>query len=61
VYSLKRLLDPKVRSPNFSLLEGKLVGGDEAVEAARRSGKFDYDAKIEACRRLDRYTLQIRT
>jgi len=61
VYSWKRLLDPKVRSPNYSLLEGKLVGGDEAVEAARKSGKFDYDAKIEGLQAIDRYTIQIKT
>jgi ABC-type transport system substrate-binding protein len=61
VYSLKRLLDPKVRSPNYSLLEGKLVGGDEAVEAARKSGKFDYDAKLEGLQAIDRYTIQIKT
>src|SRR6185369_17744631 len=37
IYSWKRLLDPKVRSPNYSIFENKLVGGDEAVEAAKKS------------------------
>src|SRR4051812_3836068 len=56
VYSWKRTLDPKVRSPNVSLFESKLVGGDEAIEAAKKSGKFDYDAKIEGLQAIDRYT-----
>ncbi|MEO7761351.1 MAG: ABC transporter substrate-binding protein [Casimicrobiaceae bacterium] len=60
IYSWKRMLDPKVRSPNYSLFEGKLADGDEAVDAARKSGKFDYDAKIEGLQTLDRYTIQIK-
>jgi ABC-type oligopeptide transport system substrate-binding subunit len=40
-YSLKRLIDPKVRSPYAFLVEGKIVGLDEAAEAAKKSGKFD--------------------
>ena len=60
VYSWKRLLDPKVRSPNYSIFESKLVGGDAAVDAARKSGKFDYDAPIAGLMAIDRYTIQIR-
>jgi oligopeptide transport system substrate-binding protein len=60
IYSWKRLLDPKVRSPNVSIFENKLVGGDEAVEAAKKSGKFDYDAPLPGLQALDRYTLRIR-
>ena len=30
------------------------------VEAAKKTGKFDFDAPIEGLRALDRYTLQIR-
>jgi oligopeptide transport system substrate-binding protein len=60
IYSWKRLLDPKVRSPNLSIFENKLVGGDEAVEAAKKSGKFDYDAPISGLKAIDRYTLQIK-
>ena len=59
VYSWKRLLDPKVRSPNYSILENKLVGGDEAVEAAKKSGKFDYNTPIPGLKAIDRYTIQI--
>ena len=60
VYSLKRLMDPKIRSPWAWLLEGKVVGLDEFVDAARKSGKFDYDAKIPGLDAVDRYTLRIR-
>jgi ABC-type transport system substrate-binding protein len=42
------------------LLDGKLVGADEVVAAARANGKFDYDAKLEGLLALDRYTLQIK-
>jgi ABC-type transport system substrate-binding protein len=59
-YALKRLIDPRLRSPWAWLVEGKIVGLDEAAEAARKSGKFDYDAKIAGLETPDRYTLRIR-
>jgi ABC-type transport system substrate-binding protein len=59
-YSLKRLLDPTLRSPWMWLVEGKLVGGDELQAAARKSGKLDYDAPIAGLEIVDRYTLRIR-
>src|SRR5262249_53198991 len=46
VYTWKRLVDPRVRSPNSDLLEHKLVGLDAAVAKAKSSGRFDYDAQI---------------
>ena len=60
VYSLKRLVDPKVRSPNIFLVRGKLVGLDEAMEQAKGPGKLDYDREIDGIRALDRYTLQLK-
>jgi ABC-type transport system substrate-binding protein len=59
-YSLKRHLDPVRRSPWAWMLEGKLVGGDEAQERARKTGKFDYDAPMPGLEVVDRYTLRIR-
>ena len=59
VYSWKRLVDPKVRSPNGFIVRGKVAGLDAAAAAAK-DGKFDYDAPIEGLRALDRYTIQIR-
>ena len=61
VYSLKRLMDPAIRSPWAWLLEGKVVGLDELAEKAKQPGsKFDYDAKVPGLEAVDRYTLRIR-
>src|SRR5512141_751179 len=60
VYSWKRLLDPRVRSPFSWYLQGKVVGADKVIDAARASGKFDYDAPIDGLAVIDRYTLRIR-
>ena len=59
VYSIKRSLDPNLRiggDPAFTTL---LVGARAVVDAARKSGKFDYDAPIAGLRALDAYTLQL--
>src|SRR5438132_4946153 len=60
VYTIKRVFDPKVRSYWLYLFDHRLVGLDEALERARKAGRFDYDAKIEGVQALDRYTLRIR-
>ncbi len=59
VYEWKRVVDPRVRSPNIDLLERKIVGLDAAVAQARASGRFDYDAEIAGLRAIDRYTLRL--
>jgi ABC-type transport system substrate-binding protein len=59
-YSLKRLIDPKVHSPWTWLIENKIVGLDEVAAKAKKTGKFDYDAKIPGLEVVDRYTLRIR-
>jgi ABC-type transport system substrate-binding protein len=59
-YSLKRLLDPALRSPWTWILDGKLIGGDTLQAAAKKSGKFDYDAPLAGLEVVDRYTLRIR-
>ena len=59
-YGLKRILDPGVKSPWLWMLEGKIVGADEARAKADRTGKFDYDAPIPGLEVIDRYTLKIR-
>ena len=60
VYTLKRLIDPKLRSPWAWLVEDKIVGLDELAEAAKKGAKFDYDKKIPGLEAVDRYTLRIR-
>jgi ABC-type transport system substrate-binding protein len=59
-YSLKRLIDPKIRGPWAWLIEGKIVGLDALAENAKKTGKFDYDAKLAGLETPDRYTLRIR-
>jgi ABC-type transport system substrate-binding protein len=60
VYSLKRLLDPKVKSQWLFLVEGKIKGADALMESAKSTGKFDFDKSIEGLQVLDRYTLRIK-
>ena len=60
VYSLKRLVDPKIRSPWAFLLEGKVAGLDELAAEAKRTGRFDYDRKIPGLEAVDRHTIRIR-
>jgi ABC-type transport system substrate-binding protein len=59
-YGFKRILDPAVKSPWLWLLDGKLVGGDEARARAQETGHFDYDAPLPGLEVVDRYTLRIR-
>ncbi|MEO8537134.1 MAG: ABC transporter substrate-binding protein [Betaproteobacteria bacterium] len=60
IYSWKRLLDPRMRSPFSWYLQGKVVGADQVIDAARASGRFDYDAPIEGLVAVDRYTIRLR-
>ena len=58
-FSLKRLFDPRLRSPWMFLLEDNLIGAREAYQRARVAGRLDYDLPIEGIKVLDRYTLQL--
>jgi len=60
VYSFKRFADPANRAPYGFMLQGKIVGLDEQTEAAKKSGKFDYDATIPGLVALDKYTLRFK-
>lgn len=60
IYSWKRMLDPKMLSPNLWHIDNKLVGANELVAEAKKSGKFDYDKPIEGLKALDRYTIQMK-
>jgi oligopeptide transport system substrate-binding protein len=59
-YALKRLIDPKIHSPWAWLVEGKIIGLDELALAAKKTGAFDYDAKVAGLETPDRFTLRIR-
>ena len=59
-YSIRRLFDPKLKSPWLFLLEGKIVGADALMQKAKTAGaRFDYDAPIAGLKVVDRYTLRI--
>ena len=61
VYSIKRIYDPRHKSPRVYLLESaKLLGMSEIRAAALKGAPFDYDREVDGVRALDRYTLQIR-
>ena len=62
VYSIKRLVDPRWKSPSYQSVANNQILGLEALrEAAIRGNKpFDYDTPIEGLRALDRYTIQFR-
>ncbi len=59
-YTLRRLFDPKNRSPWLWYVDGKVIGGNEAGAAATKSGKFDYDQPIAGIETPDKYTLRLR-
>jgi ABC-type transport system substrate-binding protein len=60
VYSFMRFLDPANRAPYAFMLEGKIRGLDALAAAAKKSGRFDYDAKLPDLEAVDRYTLRVR-
>jgi oligopeptide transport system substrate-binding protein len=59
IYSIKRLADPKLRSPWSFLVDGKIAGLAPLIKAAQKSGKFDYAAKVPGLEAIDKYTLKI--
>ena len=60
VYSIQRIFDPKVRSYWVYLFENHLVGLDEVLAKARKSGALDYAAPIAGLTLIDRYTFRVR-
>jgi ABC-type transport system substrate-binding protein len=60
IYTIKRILDPKIRAAQAVSFEHKIVGLDDLVAAAKKTNIFDYDAPIAGLEALDRYTLRIR-
>jgi ABC-type transport system substrate-binding protein len=61
VYQLKRIADPRWKSPLFPSIESAgILGWAELRKEAQATGRFDYDREIEGARTLDRYTFQVR-
>ena len=61
-YGMKRVYDPKLKSPSQATLENEGIIGlqDLYDEAVRAKKPFDYDRKVEGLQVLDRYTLRVR-
>src|SRR5919198_2745050 len=59
VYSLKRHWDPKNKSQQLYLVDGRVVGMDALRKAALAGGKFDYDREVEGLKVIDRYTYRV--
>ncbi|HEX8374429.1 MAG TPA: ABC transporter substrate-binding protein, partial [Geminicoccaceae bacterium] len=61
VYSIKRHLDPKWKSPHVSTIEEHRIVGLDALRKDALAGKpFDYDRAIDGLRAIDRHTLQFK-
>lgn len=61
VYQLKRVADPRWKSPQYPTIEGADVLGLAGLrKEALATGKFDYDRPIDGARALDRFTFQLR-
>ena len=61
VFSLKRIFDPRWKSPAYPSLADEQVLGLDALreKAIKDRTPFDYDTEIEGLRTLDRYTYRI--
>lgn len=60
-YAIRRVLDPKLRSPTAYLLDGKIEGLDELAARARAAGRaLDYEAPVNGLVVVDRHTLRVR-
>lgn len=61
VYSLKRIFDPRWKSPSYPGFSDEQVLGLEALrkKALDTRQPFDYDTEIEGLRTLDRYTFRV--
>ena len=60
VFSWKRILDPRMRSNQFQIFDGRFVGMEPVMAKARETGKLDYDAPIEGLQAIDRYTIRFK-
>ena len=61
-YGMKRVYDPKLKSPGQATLENEgIIGLQDLYDEALGTKKpFDYDRKVEGLQVLDRYTLRVR-
>jgi ABC-type transport system substrate-binding protein len=62
VYAIKRIYDPRWKSPHLSAVEEEKIVGLMALRERAIATKqpFDYDREVEGVRAIDRYTIQFR-
>jgi len=60
VYSITRLLDPNLKRGGDPAFTDLLEGARPVIDAAKKSGKLDYGAKIEGLQAVDRHTLRLK-
>ncbi len=58
-YAIRRLFDPKYKSTQFFLVDGKIAGANALRRAALDGAPFDYEKSIAGLQIVDRYTLRI--
>ena len=58
-YGIRRLFDPRYKSSQFFLVDGKIAGAGALRKAALAGAPFDYDRPMEGLEVIDRYTLRI--
>jgi ABC-type transport system substrate-binding protein len=60
VYSMKRVYDPRWKSPNYQQLATyKIASLEKLREDAIKNGHFDYETPVDGIKALDRYTWQV--
>lgn len=59
VYSYKRWIDPNGHRGGSPVITDLIRGARPVIDAAKASGKFDFDRPIEGLRALDRYTVRL--
>ncbi len=59
VYAITRRLDPNLKRGGDPAFTNLLLGARPVVDAAKKTGRLDYDAKIEGLRAIDRHTLRL--
>src|SRR5258706_12455033 len=58
-YGIRRLFDPKYKSTQFFVVDGKIPGANALRKNALDGAPFDYDKPIPGLQVVDRYTLRI--
>lgn len=58
IYSIKRVADPKIQSPSFSMIAERIEGLDAWRDKYVDASEVVYDEAVTGLRAIDKYTLQ---